>query len=180
MFSTLKTREREQARQLRQVQGLSLREIEMRLGVSRSSVSAWVRDIMLTPEQHETLRQRNPAYNGQRKGQEIRAARCRDTRRLYQDEGRALARAGEPFHAAGCMLYWAEGLKNRNCARLSNSDPDVLRFFLAFLRTYFGVPDDRVHLWCNLFADHLPRQREVDSSGSTRSSCRENAWASRR
>jgi len=36
--------------------------------------------------------------------------------------------------AAGSMLYWAEGDKARNQARLSNSDPELLRFFVDFLR----------------------------------------------
>jgi hypothetical protein len=64
--------------------------------------------------------------------------------------------------AAGCMLYWAEGSKTRNVAQMTNSDPEVLRFFARFLRRYFAVPDERFALTCNLFADHLPRQREVE------------------
>jgi hypothetical protein len=38
---------------------------------------------------------------------------------------------------------------------MTNSDPEVLRFFLAFLRRHFGVADDEVAVSCNLFADHL-------------------------
>lgn len=60
------------------------------------------------------------------------------------------------------MLYWAEGSKTRNAAQMSNSDPDVLRFFAAFLRRYFDVPDAKFRVACNLFADHLERQREVE------------------
>jgi hypothetical protein len=61
------------------------------------------------------------------------------------------------------MLYWGEGDKaNRNAVRLSNSDPEAVRFFLGFLRTYFAVEDSRVRVTCNLFADHVGRQRQIE------------------
>ena len=62
------------------------------------------------------------------------------------------------------MLYWAEGEKHRNRAALANADPDVIRVFLAFLRAYFHVPNERVALYCNLFADHLERREEIEGS----------------
>jgi transposase len=49
----VKTRERELARQLRREDGASIKDIAFRVGVSKSSVSLWVRDIQLTPE-HST------------------------------------------------------------------------------------------------------------------------------
>jgi hypothetical protein len=60
------------------------------------------------------------------------------------------------------MLYWAEGGKSRNVVKLTNSDPELLRCFVAFLRRYFDVPDEQLVVTCNLFADHLDRQREVE------------------
>jgi hypothetical protein len=61
------------------------------------------------------------------------------------------------------MLYWAEGAKLRNAVRLSNSDPEVLRFFARFLRAQFDLPDAKMRVWCNLFADHMGRQREIEA-----------------
>ncbi|HXG75429.1 MAG TPA: hypothetical protein VNJ53_02555 [Gaiellaceae bacterium] len=60
------------------------------------------------------------------------------------------------------MLFWAEGSKARNAVTFTNSDPDLVRFFVDFLRVTFGVEDDRFRLHCNLFADHEPRQREIE------------------
>jgi len=62
---------------------------------------------------------------------------------------------------------------------MTNSDPEVLRFFVEFLRQYFDVPDDQFAVTCNLFADHLARQREVEHSGSTPCGCRPRRSASR-
>ena len=60
------------------------------------------------------------------------------------------------------MLYWAEGSKARNIVRLVNSDVELLKLFVEFLRREFDVARDSITLRCNLFADHLDRQREVE------------------
>jgi transposase len=107
----MKTAERDMARKLRR-EGLSMREIERRLGVARSTVSLWVREIELTDHQLEELQARGVSAR-------TRARRIyyRARRRMFQDEGRVVARNSEPLHAAGCMLFWAEGSRNRNSTR---------------------------------------------------------------
>src|SRR5438105_12827345 len=105
----MKTAERELARELRRAEGASLKEIARKLNVARSSVSLWVRDIELTPEQHLALRERNPIYNAQLRGSTANAELGRARRRSYQDEGRRRALARDPGNIAGCMLYWGDG-----------------------------------------------------------------------
>jgi hypothetical protein len=159
----MKTVERRVARRLRRDEGRSIKEIARLVGVSVSSVSLWVRDIELTDNQVERLRERNTYYNRQFAAWTANAERARERRRSYQDEGRRRARCGDTTYAAGVMLYWAEGDKsNRNSVRLSNADPQLVRFFLDFLREFFQVPDNRVRLTCHLFADHLARQHEIE------------------
>jgi transcriptional regulator with XRE-family HTH domain len=159
MLPEVKTEERLFARQLRAA-GWSIKEIERKLSVSRSSVSLWVRDVELGPEQQKRLLAQTrlgPLVAAERK-----AATAREIRRGYQEEGRRLARERDATYAAGCMLYWAEGSKARNTVKLSNSDPDLLAYFLRFLREHFNVGDNRVRLACNLFADHVDRQHEIE------------------
>ena len=60
------------------------------------------------------------------------------------------------------MLYWAEGDKSRNSVRISNADPDLVACFATFLRRHFSVPPERMTVYCNLFADHLSRQHEIE------------------
>jgi transcriptional regulator with XRE-family HTH domain len=158
----MKVYERTEARRLRRDEGLSLKTIASRLGVSTSSVSLWVRDIELTPEQHKFLTAQNHLHPRQVLARAATIEKHRANRIAAQEEGRAQARLGEPFHAAGCMLYWAEGSKARNVAQITNADPEVLRFFVRFVRTYFHVPDDAFAVTCNLFADHLERQQSVE------------------
>ena len=66
------------------------------------------------------------------------------------------------MHMAGCMLYWAEGSRDRNRIRFTNSDPEMVRFFATFLKTYFGVREEDIRVTCNLFPDHVERQRQIE------------------
>ncbi len=104
-----KSIEREQARTLRQEQGLSIIEIAEKVGVAKSSVSMWVRDIVLSPEHEEALRWNNKRIDAQRAGSQANVTKHRALREQYQEEGRIKAREGNLLHSQGCMLYWAEG-----------------------------------------------------------------------
>ncbi len=150
----VKTMERTEARRLRRELGWPMNKIAAELRVAKSSVSLWVRDIELTEAQVAHLRQQNPAYNNQLRGQNRRREQAREVRLHFQESGREKAREGSLLHAQGCMLFWAEGSRRRNCVILTNADPDLLRFFLRFLRECYGVEDDRVRLSCNCFLNN--------------------------
>lgn len=142
------------------IAGHAVREIAEIVGVSPSSASKWVRDVVLTPEQRRALDDRGE--RGRSVTRRLKAEQARAVRLGYQLEGRRFAHERDAVYAAGCMLYWAEGDKCRNSVRISNSDPEVLVFFAAFLRTHFEVESDRILLSCNLFADHIERQRAIE------------------
>ena len=152
----MKTAEKKLAQQLRR-EGLSMKMIEQRLGIARSTVSLWVREIELSDRQHAEI-----ALRGASEASRARSAYFRARRRGFQEEGREVARLGEPLHVAGCMLHWAEGSKHRNAVHLSNSDPAMIELFARFLRHYFETPDTSLRMACNLFADHEARQREIE------------------
>ncbi len=59
---------------------------------------------------------------------------------------RDLTPAEEQLRVAGAMLYWAEGAKTTKTVDLANSDPDLIRVFLAFLRTVCGVAESRLRV----------------------------------
>jgi transcriptional regulator with XRE-family HTH domain len=156
----VKLEARETARRLRRDDGLPLSVIATRLGVSKSSVSRWVRDVELRPEQHAALRLLNPLYNAQLPGQNRRRESARAARLAAQEHGRALARRRDPLHIQGCMLHWAEGAKTRNSVIFVNSDPDMVELFLRFLQQCYGVADDAVGLSvnCHIAADRDPAE----------------------
>jgi transposase-like protein len=150
----VKSEARNEARRLRAEAGLPISTISTRLGVAKSSVSRWVRDVELTAEQHAALRAMNPLYNAQLRGQSARSASARRLRLAAQQHGREFAQRGDALHMHGCMLYWAEGAKSRSSVAFANSDAHMMALFLRFLRECYGVTDDRLALSVNCHVDN--------------------------
>jgi hypothetical protein len=144
----MKTREKEEARKLRH-DGYSVKDIARKLYVSLSSASLWVRDVPLTEEQRLKLQEKNPILGSYRdRGKAARTLRqtWMKRRMSYQEKGREMAlSAGQEF-AVGCALYWAEGTKSKNQVGFSNSDKNMVRFFIGFLRQFFLLKDDEFSL----------------------------------
>jgi predicted transcriptional regulator len=139
---------RAKARHLRE-QGLDYNQIAEELGVSKSSVSLWVRD-MPRPARlsYEECRQRS-ADGVRRYWAAERPAREAERR---ADCAAATAQIGDlndrEILIAGAIAYWCEGTKNKPYRRTDrvtfmNSDPGLVTFFLRFLDTA-GVSRDRL------------------------------------
>jgi hypothetical protein len=115
-------------------------EIAARLGVSKGSVSLWTRDVPFQPRLIPTkARRRGPNALQRRKQEEIDRLRA---------EG--LARVGrldrQQFLVAGAALYAAEGSKAGWEVAFANSDPRMVLFFCAWLRTFFTLDESRLRL----------------------------------
>jgi hypothetical protein len=139
---------RAKARELR-TEGMDYDEIVAELGVSKSSVSLWVRDLPLPGHlRYETVKQRREAGLARYWVQE------REQREAARIAVR-MAAANEVGHLtdreiiiAGAIAYWCEGAKNKPHRRSDridfiNSDPLMIKFFLRFLETA-GVAPDRL------------------------------------
>lgn len=148
----VKRETRELARHLRR-QGKAVGEIATALGVSKSSVSQWVRDIALSQEQIQTLKANQRKYAGQNSGAKANRAQALNKRLAYQDAGRMAARTGSRLHQMGCMLYWAEGAKTRNAIYFANSDPNMMRLFARFLREELDVSDGDIRILIHCHSD---------------------------
>lgn len=144
---------KQQAIELR-LQGLAINEIAKQIGASKGSVSTWTRHVKLTEEQIGKLKEQNPIYNRNLTGAKRRADIAREERVKYQAEGAAQAKLNEPLHIQGCMLYWAEGDKGRNCCKFSNSDPAMLKLFLKFARHYFDTKPEQITIHVHAYTDN--------------------------
>jgi predicted transcriptional regulator len=139
---------RDKARDLRQ-QGLNYNQIAAELGVSKSSVSLWVRDLPRPAGlSYEECRQRaadgvrrywaaeRPIREAQREA--VRVAAAAEIGQLTERE----------IVIAGAIAYWCEGAKNKPYRRsdrvvFTNSDAALVGLFLRFLRTA-GIAEDRL------------------------------------
>jgi transcriptional regulator with XRE-family HTH domain len=129
---------RAKARDLRK-QGLDYEQIVTELGVSKSSVSLWVRDLPRPPGlSYEECRKRAAegvrrywAAEGPIREAQRQAISAAATAQIGQLNDREIL-------VAGAIAYWCEGAKNKPHRRddrvcFMNSDPMLIRFFLRFL-----------------------------------------------
>jgi hypothetical protein len=127
------------ARELR-AEGLAYNRIAAELGVSKSSISLWVRDLPRPPRL---------SYDEHRSRQAAGVARHWADERLRRGAARAAIAAAATVQIgrlteretliAGAIAYWCEGSKNKPGRRRSdrivfiNSDPAMIKFFMRFL-----------------------------------------------
>src|ERR1700730_296634 len=129
-------------------QGHSYSEIQKVVGVSKSSLSLWLKDLPLTEEHRIAIEQRKvtgraltvEALRGRR------MARQEHTSKTAESQIQELAES-EVF-VAGVVAYWAEGAKSKPWSAspsvmFMNSDPGMIRLFLAWL-TLLGVGPERL------------------------------------
>jgi hypothetical protein len=109
---------------------MDLEEIAVALGVAKSSVSLWVRDL---PRPARLSYAEYRYWAAERPAREARRAAVRET---------AAAEIGDltdrELLIAGAVAYWCEGGKSKPHRRsdriiFTNSDPGLIRFFLRFL-----------------------------------------------
>jgi transcriptional regulator with XRE-family HTH domain len=135
---------RDKARQLR-AKGLNYNQITARLGVSKSSVSLWVRDLPTPPGLSYEENRRRSAEGARQYWEKERRVR-----QAHQADERiaAAAEIGEltprEILIAGAVAYWCEGAKSKPhrqqyCVAFMNSDPGLIRLFLRFLDAA-GIP----------------------------------------
>ena len=143
----MKAEERKKARQLRH-KGWPVREIAKFLSCSKSSVSKWVRDISLTPEQIEKLKL------NQDRGRAKAANHPNSPKHVWQRIRESIVQLAikdiplrcdkQSLKIAGALLFWAEGYKRvHNVVFFSNSDPDMIRLMMRFFREICKVTESK-------------------------------------
>jgi Putative ATPase subunit of terminase (gpP-like) len=132
--------QRERARVLR-AQAWTLAEIAAELGVARSSVSIWCRDVEFDakPRNRGTGAGRKPHRQQQAKHEQIERLRVEALTRIGSLSDRDLLIAGVSLHAG-------EGAKTSTSVKFANSDPRMIRLFLRFLRSFFAIDESRLRM----------------------------------
>ena len=133
-----KVEAQEQAREMR-ARNMTLQDIATELGVSKSSVSLWVRDVPFVPSKRRTGPQNRPHPFHEAKLAQIAASNAEGFERIGTLEDDA-------FFAAGIALYAGEGAKTDGSVKFANTDPEMVRFFCAWLRRYFVIDETRLRV----------------------------------
>ena len=141
-----KVAEQARARKLR-AQAWTLQQIADELGVAKSSVSLWVRDVEFQARPPARARRREPNALQRRKQAEIDELLAAGRAHIGRLSDRDLL-------IAGVALDAGEGSKRDGQVNFANSDPRQIRFFCHWLRTMFDVDESRLRVWLYLHA-HL-------------------------
>lgn len=159
----MKIEKRSQARVLRQ-QGRSLSEITQTLGVAKSSVSLWVRDVQLNTESQRALSNKPYARDAVEKRRTARLTREAARRELILTKAASeIAKiSSSELFILGVGLYWAEGAKTRrSIVQFTNSDKRLIEIMMVFFRTFCAVPESKFRGHIHLH-EHLSSGDAID------------------
>jgi transcriptional regulator with XRE-family HTH domain len=142
-----KVAEQERARTLR-AHAWILNEIARELGVSKSSVSLWVREIPFDESARAARAGANRNLGAQNRGpNKLAQAKQVEIDRLMAAGSDRMGQLSErDLLVAGAALYAGEGGKTDNQVRFANSDPRMIALFLVWFRRFFAVDESRLRL----------------------------------
>ena len=158
----MKIDERKKAIELR-INGFAMGDIARQLNVSKSSISYWVRDIVLTKKQRNSLNSNGHSIEAIEKR---RISRLANTKRKHDEIFElAIAEAenfiSNPLWCVGVSLYWGEGGKTQGTARIANSDPAVIKTMMLFFRVVCKIPQDKFRAHIHTFAHCDTKKAEL-------------------
>lgn len=143
-----KLAEQQRARELR-ARGWAMPDIAHELGVSKSSVSLWARDVEM-PEAARGVR-RTPRRRGSNKLQHSKQAEIDELAQAGRDQIAVLSE--RDLLIAGTALYAGEGSKRDGTVDFANSDPAFIALFCRWLRHFFTVDEARLRVLLYLHAE---------------------------
>lgn len=159
-------KERIMARKMRK-NGISIDIIARKLDVSKSSVSLWCRDIILTLEQSEILAKNKGIshMNGRRIGSETNRRKKLESIIEADEWGqKIISRVSKrDLLLVAMSLYWCEGSKTDSTSSfmLVNSDPKMVLVMKKFLVKVMNVQVDDIVCGIQINIVHKRRIKKV-------------------
>lgn len=150
----------EQSVQLRR-RGFTYAEIAKIVGVSKGTISNWLKNEAWS----ESIRERNEGRRAKENAKRIsllNTARGNQHKKLYVEAERSAATEFKhykhsPLFIAGVTLYMAQGdLLSPNTLRMSSTRKDVHKLFIAFVQEFLGVPRENIRFWLLLYPATKP------------------------
>jgi len=146
--------------------GISYSKISKELGIPKSTLCCWFRDLDWSKEIKEKLNERNIRKSRKRMRiiSKVNKLRWKKWRESYQKEAKKeynYFRKNSLF-ISGLNLYWGEGdnkLEN-GIVRLSNTDPRMIRIFCNFLSA-IRVPKNKIRVSLILYPDLLDNKCKI-------------------
>ncbi len=153
--------DRQKAIELR-LRGGTYSAIKSLLGISKSTLSYWLRDIELKPSQREKINKDAMAKRVETYIQTTRARRKRIIQEYYEIEKKNLGIVTKrDFLVAGLFLYLGEGEKgNWFTSAVSNSNPTTIKFVVFWFTKILDVDRKKIKIRLHLYQD-MDIQKEI-------------------
>lgn len=147
---------REQVIVLRQ-RGYTYGQIRRELGVSKSTLSDWLRQLPLTGQQLIALA-KNKQYSRDLAREKFietfKKKRLENLKKILdQQTAKLLPLTEKELLIAGLFLYWGEGAKKRGVVSISNTDPRVVKFALYWMVEVLKIPKEKIRVNLHLYKD---------------------------
>lgn len=146
--------------------GESIAVIASSLEIPKATVSYWCRDVMLSVQQMRILQEKSKRAGVLASLRLSERARLRrlSAMRTYTAKGAhdvgALSR--RDLFMVGLGLYWGEGYKKGSQEfGFSNSDPTMVRTYIAWLESVFGIDKKDLILRVSINNIHAKRETHV-------------------
>ncbi len=146
---------RDKAEKLRRT-GLSYNEIKKKTGISKGTLSFWLKGIALKPEHRARLYTKQIQILS-RGSQSQKERRKREIDEIVESAKREIITppSEQAFKLFGAALYWGEGSKG-NVFQITNSDPRLILFMVRWIEKIFGVGRKILKAQLNIY----PQQNE--------------------
>jgi len=137
------------AREMR-LSGFSLAEISKQLAVHKSTLSSWLKDIVLTDLQKEDLKKRVNARMSRGRlnaSISVRSRRIYEENRIFEEskkEFKALTK--DPMFMVGLTMYMTKGVKKGSSFQFASNDNNTINFMIIWVKKYLKIDDEMIKI----------------------------------
>ena len=150
----MKYKEKLKAIKLRK-NGKSYGEIRKIVKVSKASLSLWLKDVEISPENRQKIligREKSRYFAAQAR-KEDRIERTRKIVEFAEKEFKFLIK--KELFLCGLLLYWAEGDKKQERVKFANSDKDMIMLMMRWFREVCHVPESKFRIALHIHSLHI-------------------------
>lgn len=148
--------------------GHSIRDVEIMLGIPRSTLSGWFRNVKIRLEYKRELRKkwrvalisaRKKAVKWHNEQKALRILNAENEARKVFNKINVLNKG--VMELALSMLYLGEGFKKTSVTGIGNSDPMILIFFIKTLEKLYDINPENIRCYLHLRADQNPVEMKL-------------------
>ncbi len=132
--------------------GYSYNLINKKLGISKSTLSSWFRELPFNPNSLVTKRIKLGPLKSAQKRHNAKVAEIQALRLSGAKELGSLTR--RDLWLLGLGLYIGEGAKNNELIRIINADPKVIKLAIYWFKKICGLTNDNITIAIHLYPDN--------------------------